>query len=87
MNRTYDAKAIAGLTLQKSFAEKWKTLDSSPHTTIEILPSIENALEHTRKLGKDRGESGNLNEIHAFITGSIHLVGRALGSLEGVDAV
>ena len=85
MNRAYDVNVIAGLTMQKAFAEKWRTLDLSSETTIEVLPSVEDALEHVRKLGG--GISEAQDEVHAFITGSVHLVGRALGVLEGVDAV
>jgi folylpolyglutamate synthase len=32
---------------------------------------------------KQQGEP----KVHAFITGSVHLVGRALGILEGVEAL
>ncbi len=85
VNKSYDATAISGLTMQKAFAERWQTLDSSPETTIEVLPSIEDALEYVRKLGGDA--SGDQTQVHALITGSVHLVGRALGVLEGVDAL
>jgi folylpolyglutamate synthase len=71
--------------MQKAFAEKWRTLDPSSETTIEVLPSVEDALEYVRKLGSET--SGEQMEIHALITGSVHLVGRALGVLEDVDAV
>ena len=68
--------------MQNAFAKKWREMDSSPETEIEVLPSVEDALEYARKLG-----SGDQEKVHIFITGSVHLVGRALGSLEGVDAV
>ena len=71
--------------MQKAFAEKWRTLDSSPETAIEILLSVEDALEHARNL--DRDKSGGQKQVNVLITGSVHLVGRALGTLEGVDAV
>ena len=71
--------------MQKAFAEEWRDLDASSETKIEVLASVEDALWRARKLGDVKpGEQG---EVHAFITGSVHLVGRALGSLEGVDAV
>lgn len=85
VNRAYDAAAIAGLTLQKSFAEKWRTLDSSPETIIDVLTSVEDALEHVRKLSNNA--SPGKKEAHTLVTGSVHLIGRALGILEGVDAV
>ena len=72
--------------MQKSFAEKWRALDPSPTTSIKVLPTIEDAFEYVRKLDPE-AENGKENEIHALITGSLHLVGRALGALEGVDAV
>jgi folylpolyglutamate synthase len=71
--------------MQKAFAEKWRTLDPSPEIAVEVLLSVEDALEHARKLGGDN--SGGQKQVNVLITGSVHLVGRALGSLEGVDAV
>jgi folylpolyglutamate synthase len=71
--------------MQKAFAEKWRALDPSPNTTIYVLPSVEDALEHVRKL--DDFASEGKKEVHALITGSVHLVGRALGVLEGADAI
>lgn len=86
MNSAYDAATIASLTMQKSFAEKWRTLDSSEVTAINVLPSVEDAVEHVRRLANG-GEGDGDWEVHALITGSVHLVGRTLGVLEGVDAV
>ena len=83
MNRAYDSTAIEGLTLQKSFAEKWYTMDSD--STVKVLSSVEDALDYVRRLGVRRGEGER--EVHALITGSVHLVGRALGVLEGVNAL
>lgn len=86
VNHTYDHKAIADLTLQKAFAEKWRALDPSPNTKIEVLPTIEDAFDYVRRLDTGSQAEGN-SKVHALITGSVHLVGRALGALEGVDAV
>ena len=78
--------------MQKSFAEKWRALDPEASTAIKVLPCIEDAFDYVRKLDSDseakeaNGEKGS-KEIHALITGSVHLVGRALGVLEGVDAL
>jgi len=73
--------------MQKAFAEKWKELDPSS-TTINVLHSVEDALEYVRNLSAgDSGEGKDGKKVHAFITGSVHLVGRALGALEGVDAL
>ena len=85
MNKAYDNDEIASLKLQKSFADKWRELDPSPETTIKVLPYIEDALEYVRGLESANGARDK--EVHALVTGSVHLVGRALGVLEGVDAV
>jgi folylpolyglutamate synthase len=83
--------AIAELTLQKAFAEKWKELASSTSTTIQVLASIEDVFSYVRTLTS--GESGNEisvrngKEVSALITGSMRLVGTALAALEDVDAL
>jgi folylpolyglutamate synthase len=85
-----DAQAITSLTLQKSFAEKWRELDPSPSTTIEVLTSVEDALEYVRALDKTSGVEGKEikpgKQFQVLITGSLHLVGRAIGVLDGIDA-
>ncbi|KAI9743654.1 MAG: Folylpolyglutamate synthetase [Claussenomyces sp. TS43310] len=81
VNHTYDAKVIAGLTVQKSFAEKWTSLD--PSAKVSVAPSIEQALDYVKNLAKAHDE----DHVQAFITGSLHLVGGALGVLEGADAL
>ena len=74
--------------MQKTFAKKWKELDPSSSATVNILPSLEDAFEYVRNLsGGSSTEGKDGDEVDAFITGSIHLVGRALGVLEGVDAL
>jgi folylpolyglutamate synthase len=93
VNHTYDSIAIAGLTLQSAFAEKWRELDPSPATVVKVLPSVEEALGYVRDLKSGSRDNAEYNakdsekEIHALITGSVHLVGRTLGILEGVDAL
>lgn len=46
---------------------------------------MEDAFEYVRKLGDTKGAGGT--EVHAFVTGSVHLAGRALGALEVADAL
>lgn len=91
VNRAYDSVAIAGLTMQKSFAEKWRALDPQASASIKVLSCIEDAFEYVRMELNDGGErtdgKDGRKEVHALITGSVHLVGRALGVLEGVDAL
>lgn len=74
-----DSAIIASLAMQKNFAKRWRELDPCSSTTIQVLPSVEDAVVHIRSL-----EGG---PVHTFITGSVHLVGRTLGILEGVDAL
>jgi folylpolyglutamate synthase len=86
VNNTYDAAAIAGLIMQKQFAEKWRSLD--PKASVTVLHSIEEALGYARGLAKD-GENENEVQlkVHALVTGSLHLVGGAIGVLEGASAL
>lgn len=86
VNLSTDAIAVAGLTMQKSFAEKWEELDAGG-AKISVLPSVEDAFDYTRKLSADARKGDEEQQVHAFITGSVHLVGRALGILEDVDAL
>ena len=51
---------------------------------ITVIPSIEEAINHARSVAKDLKEG---ETVQAFITGSLHLVGGALGILEGADAL
>ncbi|KAE8449476.1 hypothetical protein EG329_008084 [Mollisiaceae sp. DMI_Dod_QoI] len=89
VNLQTDLEAVAGLTVQQKFADRWRELDASPKTTISVLPSLEDAFEYARKLGPHGklSENGEGGKVRVFITGSIHLVGRALSMLEGVDAL
>jgi folylpolyglutamate synthase len=74
--------------MQKTFAGKWNELDPSSSTAISVLPSVEDAFEYVRYLSGGKSNDGKHGKkVHAFITGSVHLVGRALGALEGVDAL
>ncbi|TGO45407.1 hypothetical protein BOTNAR_0672g00020 [Botryotinia narcissicola] len=81
VNLSYDPKSISELTMQKAFAEKWRSLDFNLETDVQVLPSVEDAFEYVRGLATDEVNA------QALITGSVHLVGRALGSLESVDAL
>ncbi|ROW07990.1 hypothetical protein VMCG_03656 [Cytospora schulzeri] len=82
VNHQYDPEAIKNLTVQRTFADRWSSLD--PKAKVMVLPSIEEAINHAR----DQTESLEEGEtVQAFITGSLHLVGGALGILEGADAL
>lgn len=67
--------------MQKTFAEKWRSLDPSSHSTIHVLPSVEDAFDCVRDLSDEVGK------VHVLITGSVHLIGRALGILESAEAL
>jgi folylpolyglutamate synthase len=69
--------------MQKNFAKRWVELDTFSSTNVRVLPSVEDAVEYVRRLNVEPGE----RRVHAFITGSVHLVGRALGILEGAEAL
>lgn len=79
LNVGYDPDAIKGMTMQKLFMEKWTELD--PEAKVSLSPSIEGALEYVKTL------AGQEEEVQALITGSLHLVGGALGLLDGADAL
>lgn len=82
VNNTIDPAEIAKLTVQHSFAEKWAAID--PKSKVIVLPTIEDALNYAR------GVAGALPEgevVQAYVTGSLHLVGGALGILEETDAL
>lgn len=82
VNHQVDPKEIEGLTQQHRFADKWQELDTKAN--VKIIPTIEEALNFARGLGKvlKDGES-----VQAYVTGSLHLVGGALGILEKADAL
>ena len=76
-----DPIAIKELRDQTAFADRWIDLEPSGVKT-HILASLEESLSFCRILS-----SGKSERSHVFITGSIHLVGRALEILEGVDSL
>ncbi|KAK6072819.1 folylpolyglutamate synthase [Seiridium cupressi] len=82
VNYQYDPEAIQKLTAQHQFAEKWSSLD--PTAKVVVLPTIEDAINYVRDLGS--GLEGE-ETVQALITGSLHLVGGALGILEKADAL
>ncbi len=82
VNRQVDPKDIAGMTAQRRFAEEWARLD--PNADVHVIPTIQEALDSARRLGE--GLPGG-SAVQAYVTGSLHLVGGALGILEQADAL
>ncbi|KAK4184474.1 Mur ligase [Podospora australis] len=84
VNHQYNPADIEKMTQQRIFAEKWSALD--PDAKVRVIPSIEEALITARALAaSDEKEGGQ--KVQALITGSLHLVGGALGILEKADAL
>ncbi|KAJ3495576.1 hypothetical protein NLG97_g3294 [Lecanicillium saksenae] len=83
VNKQVDPKEIEGMTAQRRFADKWAQLD--PNADVRVIPTIQEALEYARSLGDKDLEEGAA--VQAYVTGSLHLVGGALGILEQADAL
>ncbi|KAK3329110.1 Mur ligase [Apodospora peruviana] len=83
VNHQYNPKDIENLTTQRAFAEKWSVID--PSANVMAVLSIEEAINKVRSLA-DIGLKED-EKVQALITGSLHLVGGALGILEGADAL
>ncbi|KOS19729.1 Folylpolyglutamate synthase [Escovopsis weberi] len=73
---------VEKLTVQHRFADKWSGMD--PKANVVVLRTIEDALDYARGLGRDLGPE---ESVQAYVTGSLHLVGGALGILEQADAL
>ncbi|KAM6532096.1 Folylpolyglutamate synthetase [Fusarium solani] len=82
VNRQYDPAEIDKMTVQHRFAEKWSALD--PEATVKVMPTIEQSIDYARHVGEGLPEG---ETVQALITGSLHLVGGALGILEKADAL
>ncbi|AEO69940.1 uncharacterized protein THITE_157502 [Thermothielavioides terrestris NRRL 8126] len=80
VNHQHDPAEIEKMTMQRVFADKWRALD--PSANVMLIPSIEGAINTARSFAKEGGPKAQV-----LITGSLHLVGGALGILEGADAL
>ena len=87
VNHQFDPSEIREMVAQRRFADKWASLD--PTADIQVLPTIEDAINSARDMGKQLGqeEKNGSVKVDAFVTGSLHLVGGALGILEKADAL
>lgn len=82
VNHQYNPADIEKMTQQKVFADRWSELD--PSANIMLIPSIEEALNKVRSLAEQETAG---RKVQALVTGSLHLIGGALGILEGADAL
>ncbi|EHK40332.1 hypothetical protein TRIATDRAFT_252788 [Trichoderma atroviride IMI 206040] len=82
VNNTIDPAEVDKLTVQRSFADKWSAID--PKAKVVVLPTIEDALNYARGVAASAPEG---QAVQAYVTGSLHLVGGALGILEETDAL
>lgn len=77
------------MTVQQKFADRWRELSAKKwenptyHAVISVLPSLEAAMEYVDDLEVVTGG----DNPRVFITGSIHLVGRALSILGDLDVL
>lgn len=81
VNHGIDPKEVESMSVQRRFAEKWASID--PACKVVVLPTIEEALEYARAVG----DGLRAGKVQAYVTGSLHLVGGALGILEKSDAL
>lgn len=70
------------MTVQRRFADRWAELD--PGAEVVVLPTIQEALDYARHVGAGLRPG---ERALAYVTGSLHLVGGALGILEQADAL
>ncbi|KAL6876690.1 Mur ligase [Trichoderma novae-zelandiae] len=86
VNNTIDPAEVDRLTVQRAFADKWSAID--PRSKVVVLPTIEDALNYAREVARGLPEEGAEAEaVQVYVTGSLHLVGGALGILEETDAL
>ena len=73
------------MTQQRVFADRWAALD--PAANVMLIPTIEEAINKARSLAGEGEGEGDDAKVQALVTGSLHLVGGALGILEKADAL
>ncbi|GKZ36840.1 hypothetical protein AbraIFM66950_008072 [Aspergillus brasiliensis] len=69
--------SLPNLSLLSLYAEKWKTLDPRPATSISTKETIEEAIDAARIISAQQDTNGT----QVLITGSLRLVGGALNIL------
>lgn len=77
-NRNQDPTVVSNLTMQKDLANTWRNLE--PSANIHVVPTIQEALELIEDITYEAEA-----EVEIFVTGSLHLVGGVLSTLEGIS--
>lgn len=77
MDNNADPSAVLSQEIQNSFADLWRGLDGG--TDVSVVFSIEEAVTYAGSLGDGTKES------RILVTGSLHLAGGVLFSLDGED--
>ena len=72
MNRNSNPAAVHSLHAQKQYSALWQSLDPNCH--VAIAPTVEEAVNLAREFGKQG--------MQTLVTGSFHLVGGVLYTLE-----
>ncbi|MCJ1377182.1 hypothetical protein MMC17_000274 [Xylographa soralifera] len=78
-NTTGSDRFDSNETFQQDYAEVWKAI--SPEVEFSVKPTIEEALERAREIGK-RGRG-----MQTLVTGSLYLVGGTLSLLESKNTI
>ena len=72
------------MTVQRGFAERWAALDGVGGAEVRLAPTVDDAVGMVRELTTGLQAA---DRVRVLVTGSLHLVGAMLGTLEDVDAL
>lgn len=67
--------------MQNTFAERWRAID--PTVSVSVAATVNDALDTARGLVAGLPEQ---ERVQVLVTGSLHLVGAVLSTLEGEGA-
>lgn len=74
-----DEKHVAKKALQNAFEQKWQEMDFNGQACVEVASGPREVIKSVRKLTKMFGQH---ERLHVLVTGSIHLVGKMLSSID-----
>ncbi|KKA28252.1 hypothetical protein TD95_002425, partial [Thielaviopsis punctulata] len=81
VNNQVDLESIKTLKVQNTFAKRWRNID--PSVSVSVAATVDDALDTARSLCEGLPEE---ERVQVLVTGSLHLVGAVLSTLEGVGA-